>query len=103
MLAKANPDREGRAMLPEKKVATFIAAALTSVVWSSISAGAQPAPIPAYTSEKCYGIAAALQNDCQTVTHSCAGEAEQARDPESWIYVPVGTCMKIAGGSLKRP
>jgi uncharacterized membrane protein len=102
VLAKAIFDREERAMQPEHKVTTFIAAALASVIWSSVSAGAEPAPIPAYTSEKCYGIAAASQNDCQTVTHSCAGEAKQARDPASWIYVPTGTCTKIAGGSLKR-
>jgi uncharacterized membrane protein len=94
-------------MQPEHKVATFIAAALAAVISSSICAEAQPAPIPApiptYTSEKCYGIAAVSQNDCQTVTHSCAGEAKQARDPSSWIYVPTGTCTKIEGGSLKRP
>ena len=51
---------------------------------------------------KCFGIAAASQNDCQTASHSCAGESKQARDANSWIYVPVGTCAKISGGSLKR-
>ena len=61
-----------------------------------------PAPTPQFTAEKCYGIAAASQNDCQTATHSCAGESKQARDANSWVYVPVGTCAKIAGGSLKR-
>ncbi|MGC2525347.1 MAG: DUF2282 domain-containing protein [Stellaceae bacterium] len=47
-------------------------------------------------------IAAASQNDCETATHSCAGESKQARDANSWVYVPVGTCAKIAGGSHSR-
>ena len=68
----------------------------------SLAAGAGPAPAPEFTAEKCYGIAAAGQNDCQTSTHSCAGEAKQARERDSWIYVPAGTCAKIDGSSLKR-
>ena len=73
-----------------------VAAALAAPV-----AAAGPAPVPRYQVEKCYGIAAAGKNDCQTLSHACAGEAKQARDKESWIYVPAGTCTKIEGGSLK--
>jgi uncharacterized membrane protein len=63
-----------------------------------------PPPLlpPQFTAEKCYGIAAASQNDCQTSTHSCAGETKLARDKESWIYVPAGTCARVDGGSLKK-
>jgi len=49
--------------------------------------------------EQCYGIAKAGMNDCQTATHSCAGTSTKDRDKASWIYVPAGTCAKIAGGS----
>jgi uncharacterized membrane protein len=63
-------------------------------------ANAGPAPVPAYKTEKCFGIAAAGQNDCQTATHSCAGEATAAAEGDSWIYVPAGTCLKINGASL---
>jgi uncharacterized membrane protein len=51
--------------------------------------------------EKCYGIVKAGQNDCQTSSHACSGQSTQNRDPESWIYLPAGTCEKIAGGSLE--
>jgi uncharacterized membrane protein len=81
------------------KIVSLIALALASAPAPS---RAEPAPVPQFTPEKCYGIAATAQNDCQTATHACAGEAKQARDPGSWIYVPVGTCTKIDGGSLKR-
>jgi uncharacterized membrane protein len=86
----------------DSKSVSFATAAFTAALALPFAAHAQPAPVPQYTVEKCYGIAAATENDCQTATHSCAGESKQARDKESWIYVPVGTCAKIAGGSLKK-
>jgi uncharacterized membrane protein len=86
----------------DSKTISLAAAAFAAVLASPLATGAQPASAPQFTAEKCYGIAAASQNDCQTSTHSCAGEAKQARDRESWIYVPAGTCAKIDGGSLKR-
>jgi len=60
------------------------------------------APVQAAASvEMCYGVAAAGQNDCATTAHYCAGETKVDRDPASWITLPVGACLKIAGGSLK--
>lgn len=50
--------------------------------------------------EKCYGVAKAGKNDCQTSTSSCAGTATQDRQKDAFIAVPKGTCGKIAGGSL---
>lgn len=50
--------------------------------------------------EKCYGIAKAGKNDCQTATHSCAGTAKKDAMGDSWVGVPAGTCEKIVGGSL---
>jgi uncharacterized membrane protein len=86
----------------DAKTISLAAAAVATMFTSPFAAGAGPAPAPQFTAEKCYGIAAAGQNDCQTSTHSCAGESKQARDRESWIYIPAGTCAKIDGGSLKR-
>ena len=34
--------------------------------------------------------------------HWCSYVSRQARDANSWIYVPAGTCTKIAGGSFKK-
>ena len=52
--------------------------------------------------EKCAGIVNAGMNDCGTSKHSCSGQASADRVPEEWIYVPKGTCAKIAGSSLKQ-
>ncbi|WP_246689332.1 DUF2282 domain-containing protein [Mesorhizobium sp. M8A.F.Ca.ET.207.01.1.1] len=41
------------------------------------------------------------QNDCQTESHSCAGTSTADNQPDSWLYVPAGSCAKIAGGSDK--
>ncbi len=49
----------------------------------------------------CYGINAAGRNDCAVGVHSCAGQATQARDPNSFVLVPAGDCEKIDGGKLK--
>ncbi len=50
--------------------------------------------------EKCAGIARAHQNDCATKMHSCAGQAAKDNEPDSWVYVPTGTCGKITGGHV---
>jgi len=51
--------------------------------------------------EKCYGVVKAGKNDCQTSSHACAGTAKVDGQPDSWIYLPQGSCEKIVGGSLK--
>jgi uncharacterized membrane protein len=51
--------------------------------------------------EKCYGVAKAGKNDCQTANSSCAGTAKKDAVPTAYIYVPAGTCQKIVGGSLE--
>jgi uncharacterized membrane protein len=82
------------------KPSAVIAAAVAAAASLQLPADAGPAPVPPYKTEKCFGVAAAGQNDCQTATHSCAGEAKMAGASDSWIYVPAGTCLKITGGSL---
>jgi uncharacterized membrane protein len=53
--------------------------------------------------EKCYGVAKAGKNDCQTATSSCAGTAKTDRDPTAFIALPKGSCQKIAGSSTAAP
>ena len=60
---------------------------------------ALPAAAQKAETEKCYGIAKAGQNDCQTATSSCAGTAKKDGQKDAWIAVPKGTCGKIVGGS----
>ena len=54
------------------------------------------------TWEKCAGIAMAGKNDCGALdgSHACAGQAKVDKDPNEWVYVPAGTCEKIAGGRV---
>lgn len=49
--------------------------------------------------EKCWGIAKAGKNACNSnkTKHSCAGHANVDGDPMDFIYVPTGTCMKVGG------
>lgn len=52
--------------------------------------------------EKCYGIVKAGKNDCaiKSLGTSCAGTATKDNIHDAWIYLPKGSCEKIAGGSL---
>ena len=51
--------------------------------------------------EKCYGIAKAGKNDCQTANSSCAGTSKRDKQGDAWIYVPKGTCDRVVEGSLQ--
>jgi uncharacterized membrane protein len=81
----------------------WIASALAAAVaLPAVAVNAAPvAPQP--KSEKCFGVAKAGQNDCQTATSSCAATSKADRQPDAWIYLPKGLCQKLAGGSLKAP
>ena len=74
-----------------------IAAALSSALLLAAQVQAQT---PAPTTEKCFGIAKAGKNDCQTATSSCAGTSKKDAQKDAWLNVPKGACEKIAGGSL---
>ncbi len=82
----------------------------TNTIMSSAIAGALALGLSAITPaalaakpgfEKCQGIVKAGMNDCGTSKHGCAGKATMDNQAGEWIYVPEGTCKKIAGGSIK--
>ena len=79
-------------------IASAVTAALGAITLTQAFAG--PAATPTYENEKCFGVAAAGQNDCQTAANSCAGQVSMANKGDAWIYVPAGVCAKIGGGSL---
>jgi uncharacterized membrane protein len=60
--------------------------------------------LPAHASdkEKCYGVAAAGQNDCANLSgsHSCAGQSTADNSMEEWKLVAKGRCVEM-GGLLK--
>jgi len=72
-----------------------IAAALSTALLLASQVQAQ-APV----AEKCFGIAKAGKNDCQTDHSSCAGTSKMDGQKDAWISVPKGACEKIVGGSL---
>jgi uncharacterized membrane protein len=74
---------------------------LAGAVAAALSAPLMTGSAAAADNEKCYGVAAAGQNDCQTANNSCAGHSTAAGQADAWIYVPAGTCAKINGGSLE--
>jgi uncharacterized membrane protein len=51
--------------------------------------------------EKCFGVAKAGKNDCQTNTSSCAGTSTSDAQGDAWVFVPAGLCEKLVGGSLE--
>src|SRR5215831_12281886 len=59
----------------DSKSASLAAAAIAAVLASPLAANTGPASAPQFTAEKCYSVAAASQDDCQTSTHSCADES----------------------------
>ncbi len=81
------------------KFSIIAASAMLAAIAVPMIAKAGPAAVPTFQAEKCYGIAKAGLNDCQTATHSCAGTSTKDMDGASWIYVPAGTCAKIVGAS----
>lgn len=67
---------------------------------AATNAGAVPDQPTAW--EKCAGIAKTGMNDCGALDgkHACAGQAKADNDPNEWVYVPAGTCIKITGGKV---
>ena len=95
----AKPAEKGK--LDVKKSNLIIASAVAAAFALPLISDAQggPAPKPTFESEKCYGIAKAGKNDCQTANSSCAGTSRRDSQNDAWIYVPAGACEKIVGGS----
>jgi uncharacterized membrane protein len=71
-------------------VAGIVALGFASLV------AAQPVK-PKESTEKCYGVAKAGQNDCGTAKHSCAGQSKTDNDPTEWKLVAKGSCEKMGG------
>ena len=81
----------------------IIASAVAAALAMPFAAGAQggPAPKPKFEAEKCYGIARAGKNDCQTTNSSCAGTSKRDGQGDAWVYMPKGSCERVVNGSLQ--
>ncbi len=85
----------------KRSTSMITVAVLALTTGGLIASGSAMAADEKQEMEKCYGVAKAEKNDCQTATSACAGTAKQDRQTDAFIAVPKGTCGKIAGGSLK--
>ncbi len=86
-----------------KNTTIVSAAGLLAAVTIAASAahGQVNVPKPTFKFEKCYGVAKAGGNDCFGPANSCGGTSRADRQADAWIYVPAGTCKKIAGGTTE--
>ncbi len=77
-------------------------AAIVAVGMGLAASDASAVPDAPKKWEKCAGIAKTGKNDCSSTDgrHGCSGDASKDSDPTEWIYVPEGTCEKIAGGKV---
>jgi uncharacterized membrane protein len=80
-------------------IASAVAAALTMSLTPLAQSG--PAEKPKFEAEKCYGVAKAGKNDCQTANSSCAGTSKKDSQSDAWIFVPAGTCARLVGGHME--
>ncbi|MFA6920366.1 MAG: DUF2282 domain-containing protein [Gallionella sp.] len=74
---------------------TLISAAITSLLVLGMSASSAYAA----DNEKCFGVAKAGQNGCNSNAnkHSCAGHSKIDNDPNDFMAVPRGSCLKMGG------
>ena len=50
--------------------------------------------------EQCAGIIKGGKNDCATSKNACHGHVMEDGNADAWIYVPTGTCEKLAGARV---
>ncbi len=82
-------------------ITTAIAGLTTGSLLTAATASA--ADVKCAEQERCFGVAKAGKNDCATTTSACAGTAKQDFQKDAWIYVPKGTCTRLAGGATAAP
>lgn len=75
----------------------LIATAMTGLLALGLAAASGAAS--AADTEKCFGVAKAGQNACNSNAnkHSCAGHSKVDNDPHDFMSTPKGTCLKLGG------
>ncbi|MFP8780117.1 SUMF1/EgtB/PvdO family nonheme iron enzyme [Hydrogenophaga sp. RWCD_12] len=87
---------QNRLALVRAALAAVCAAAATNGLAQTVGPG---------SSEVCYGVAKAGQNECANTTcfHLCSGLSQADRDPTEWMMVPKGTCLEMGGKAQLAP
>jgi uncharacterized membrane protein len=99
------------------KKSNLLKASAASVLALAATATSTEAHAAKGDMEKCYGVVKSGMNDCGSNGHSCAsagrhecaaekhgcaGMAKHDKDLSEWVYLPKGTCDKLAGSSLTK-
>ena len=82
-----------------KKTNLLLSTAVTSLI--ALGASGMSNDVSADEMEKCYGVAKAGGNDCQTSNSACAGTSTEDGQKDAWVYIPAGTCDKLVGGTTE--
>ncbi len=82
-----------------RKTDTLLRLAMTGLVTLG-AASLTSTALAADDMEQCAGVIKAGKNDCATSKNACHGHVNVDADPEAWIYLPAGTCDKIAGARV---
>lgn len=85
----------------KKQTAIVTIAAISAL---GVMATANAVPDAPKSWEKCAGVAKMGKNDCGALdgSHGCAGQAKEDGMKTEWVYVPAGTCDKLAGGIVAK-
>ncbi len=83
-----------------KKSTLMATAAISSLLAFGLTAAGNQA-LAQKKMEKCYGVAKAGNNDCQTATSSCAGTSTSDGQKDAFVLLPAGTCERLVGGMTK--
>jgi uncharacterized membrane protein len=78
-----------------KEQHTLICAAISGLLVLGMGASSAYAA----DNEKCFGVAKAGQNGCNSNAnkHSCAGRSKVDNDPMDFTQLPKGSCLKMGG------
>jgi uncharacterized membrane protein len=90
------------ALAPTPRLALGALVLAAATIASGFAAQAQDQSKAAPGKEKCYGVAKAGENGCQSLSgaHTCGGCSTVDYSGENWKWVAMGTCGKM-GGQLK--
>ncbi len=78
-------------------IASLLLMASTGAQAQNADANAKKDVATESKTEKCFGIAKAGENHCNTKSHTCAGKAKVDFAADEWKEVATGTCNKLGG------
>ena len=81
----------------KKTNTTALVASAISLVLFTIST---PSFAETTKKEQCAGVVKAGLNDCASSEHACAGMNTDDGYESDWLWLPIGTCTKIAGAHV---